>query len=197
MKKILTITIILIAITTATAQSKKIDIEFGMRGGLNFSTIISGEDNYENTNYLTSFYGGLVAEAAITKRFSAQTEIFYSGQGFTVDLPAFERDAEFQLDYIQIPLLAKFYITKGFSVAAGPQFGFKVNEEINAKPFADAPSFNTNSIKDFDLQGTLGAEYKFESGVFFQARYSYGFSQVIENVNVHNSVLSTGVGFMF
>jgi len=52
-------------------------------------------------------------------------------------------------------------------------------------------------LDDIDFQLTGGAEYKFENGFFLQARYSYGLSEVVEDTDIHNSVFSAGLGFMF
>ena len=135
----------------------------------------------------------MVAEAPLSERFSVQPEVFYSGQGFDLD----DIDAEFQVDYIQVPLLAKVYLAEGFNLHAGPQVGFKVNEELDFQPTEDAGDFDTDQINDIDFQLTGGAEYKFENGFFLQARYSYGLSEVVEDTDIHNSVFSAGLGFMF
>ena len=68
---------------------------------------------------------------------------------------------------------------------------------LDFNPGEDSGDFDSDSINSFDFQGTAGVEYKFPSGFFIQGRYSYGFSEMIEDVDVHNSVWSAGLGFMF
>ncbi|TPN84466.1 porin family protein [Aquimarina algicola] len=173
---------------------------FGVRGGLNFSTITG--DDFEDPKSRTSFYAGLVAETFISEKFALQGEVFYSGQGFDIEETSIAGvtvtpDAEFQIDYIQVPLLAKIYIVEGLNIHAGPQFGFKINEEFDTDPTADGGDFDTDRIKDFDFQLAAGAEFKLLSNFFIQARYTYGLSEVIEDTDAHNSTFSAGIGFMF
>lgn len=170
-------------------------IQFGARGGVNFATITG--DDFESPESRTSFYAGLVAEGFVTDRFSLQSEVFYSGQGFNIEETLITSKAEYQIGYIQVPILAKIYLIEGLNIHAGPQFGFKVNEEIDFEPNNDGGDFETDQIKDFDFQLAAGAEYKFSNGLFIQARYTYGLTEVIEDTEVHNSVLSAGLGFMF
>merc|ERR1712146_452749 len=127
-------------------------------------------DDFDSPDSRTSFYLGLLAEAPLSDHVSLQPEVFYSAQGFDITDEPDTPDAQFQVDYIQVPVLLKFYIADGLNIHGGPQF---------------------------DFQGTAGVEYKFPSGFFIQGRYSYGFSEMIEDVDVHNSVWSAGLGFMF
>lgn len=188
MKKSILIIAILFIGATSFAQNSN-NVQLGVRGGANFATVAG--DDYDSPDSRTSFYLGLLAEAPLSDHVSLQPEVYYSGQGFDVD------NAQFKVDYIQVPLLLKFYIADGLNIQAGPQFGFKVNEEFDFDPNEDSGSFDTDSVNDFDFQGAAGVEYKFPSGFFIQGRYSYGFSEMVEDVDVHNSVFSAGLGFMF
>jgi len=187
------------------------DVQFGVKGGVNFSTITG--DDFNDLESRTSFNAGLVAEIPITDRFSIQPEVFYSGQGF--DIKEIDQDnvfdtdqnIEYQLDYIQVPILAKFYLVEGLSIEAGPQFGFKINEEIDSKPNSDGGdvdiSNENSSVKDFETSITGGLSYKFSSGFFVSGRYTYGLTNLfdddsaLKNVDAKNAVAQVGVGFMF
>ena len=137
----------------------------------------------------------------------------YSGQGFDIE----ERDQdnifdtdeniEYQLDYIQVPVLLKLYLVKGLSVEAGPQFGFKIHEEIDYQPNADGGdveiSEDDSYVKDVDTGVALGASYKFDSGFFINGRYTIGLTDIykddtiFQNVDAKNKVWQVGLGFMF
>lgn len=171
------------------------NVQLGVRGGANFATVAG--DDFDSPDSRTSFYLGLLAEAPLSDHVSLQPEVYYSAQGFDITDEPDTPGAQFQVDYIQVPVLLKFYIADGLNIQAGPQFGFKVNEEIDFDPTEDGGDFDTDSINGFDLQGAAGLEYKFPSGFFIQGRYSYGFSEMIEDVDLHNSVWSAGLGFMF
>ena len=208
MKKTFLIAATFFGIATASAQSDKTGFEFGVRGGANFANITT-TDYLGSPDGRTNFYAGLVSELPLHERFSLQGEVFYSGQGYkriySIYNVEFEDDVtfdyKFKADYIQVPLLAKFYIVEGLSVAAGPQFGFKVNEKIdhNTSSTSNGVALNPVNINTFDIQGTAGLEYKLKNGLFIQGRYSYGFSELIKNsyVHYHTSVFSAGLGYMF
>jgi hypothetical protein len=195
MKKV--VLFLTMALTTAmiSAQAWSDNFQLGIKGGLNFATVAG--DNFDSPDGRTSFYAGLLAEAPLTDRVSLQPEVFYSAQGFDITDEPNSPDAQFQLDYIQVPLVLKLYLLDGLNIQAGPQFGFKINEETDLDPTEDGGDIGSDAIKDFDFQVTAGAEYKFAARFFVQARYSYGLSEIIENFDVHNSVLSAGIGFMF
>lgn len=197
MKKTVLIIATFFGIAAASAQSDNSEIQFGVRGGANFSKITSN-DNFESPDSRTDFYAGLVAELPLQERFSLQGEVFYSGQGFKSSRKNAlneTTDFKYKADYIQVPLLAKFYIVEGLSVAAGPQFGFKVNEKLDHT--TTGGKVEMDNLKTFDFQGTAGLEYKFDNGLFLQGRYSHGFSDLIKDNNLHTSVFSAGLGYMF
>lgn len=195
MKKYVFLIAIMLVSINASAQTWSEQVQIGVRGGVNFSTVAG--DDLESPDGRTSFYAGLLAEIPLNERFSLQPEVFYSGQGFDITDEPNRRDAEFQIGYIQVPLLAKIYLIDGLNIHLGPQFGFKVNEEIDYAPGGNSGDINSDSVKDFDFQLTGGLEYKISRNIFIQGRYSYGLSEVVENVNLHNSVFSAGIGFMF
>lgn len=78
MKKILVLAVItVLGFANANAQ----EIKFGVKGGLNFSTV-SG-DNTENIDDVTSYNIGVVSEIPLSEKFSFQPEILYSRQGYS------------------------------------------------------------------------------------------------------------------
>ncbi len=208
-KLILSTVVVLSGLTFMSAQSDSKMVQLGIKGGINSSTI-SGDD-IGDLDSRTSFNAGLVAEIPLSERISFQPEVLYSGQGF--DIQEIDQDnvfdtdenIEYQLDYIQVPLLLKVYLVKGLSVEAGPQFGFKINEEIDYQPNDNAGDIDIedSNVKDFDTSVALGAAYKFNNGFFISGRYNFGVTDifedgtVFENVDAKNEVWQFGVGFMF
>lgn len=198
-KSMLLIAVALFGFTSMSAQEF---VMFGAKGGVNFATIAG--DDYNSPDSRTSFNLGLVAEIPVVERFSIQPEVYYSGQGFTIseiDQDNFfdvDDNVEYQLDYINVPVLAKIYLFEGLSIQAGPSFNFKVNEEIDYQPTADGGDTDVDfGIKDFEFGGAAGLEYKFTNGFFVQGRYNYGFTELMEDRDAHSSVYQAGIGFMF
>lgn len=212
MKKLIVFTgAFLFVLATVSAQSDSKAVQLGAKGGVNFSKL-SGND-FEDVDSRTSFNVGLVVEIPITERISFQPEVFYSGQGFDIverdqdNIFDTDQNFEYQLDYIQVPLLLKAYLVKGLSIEAGPQFGFKIHEEFDFEPNSDGGdieiSEDNSYVKDFDTSLALGTSYKFDGGFFVSARYTMGLTSIFkedtffENADGKNEVWQFGVGFMF
>lgn len=178
MKKLILAVVAILGISTASqAQS----VDFGIKGGLNFSTFTGGisEINYKAR---TSFHLGAVAEINLLENFSIQPELLYSSQGAEVD-----GIDDFNLDYVALPILAKFYLTTDkLSLEVGPQFSFLINDPQKAY---DNESF------DFGVAGGLG--YKLTKNIFVQARYTVGLSEVSRYAEVKNSTFQLSAGILF
>ena len=183
MKKILTLAVLtVLGFTNVNAQK----INFGIKGGLNFANI-SG-DNTKNFDAVTSFNFGVLSEIPISDKFSFQPELLYSGQGYSFN------DNTVALGYLNVPLMGKYYVTKGFSVEAGPQIGYLLsakNESINVK----------DSFKSVDFGVNFGLGYKLDNGLNFGARYNMGVSNInkVDNSSNKNTngVLQLSVGYFF
>lgn len=197
-KTILIIALVIFGVSNASAQEYW---NFGIKGGANFATV-SG-DNMENPDMRTGFNLGVLAEIPVADRFSIQPEVLYSAKGF--DAARIDQDnifdndqnVEYQLDYIDVPVLAKVYLVDGLNLQAGPSFNFKVNEEYDYAPAEDGGDLNIDEAQGFEFGGAAGLEYKFNNGFFIQGRYNYGFTEIYEDSDVHNSVIQAGIGLLF
>ena len=183
MKKILLLAVVtVLGFTNVNAQ----EIKFGVKGGLNFATI-SG-DNTKGIDLVTSFNFGVVSEIPLSDKFSFQPEIMYSGQGYGFN------DNTIALSYLNVPLMGKYYVTKGLSLEAGPQIGFLLaakNEKTDVKD-----SFNT-----VDFGVNFGVGYKLENGLNFGVRYNLGLTDInnVDNSSFKNKngVFQVSVGYFF
>ena len=197
-KSILIIAMVLFGATTVSAQEYW---NFGVKGGVNFSTVTG--DYFDSPDSRTGFNIGVLAEIPLANRFSIQPEVLYSAQGFTeasIDQENFadvDDNVEYQLDYVQVPVLAKIYLVDGLSLQAGPSFNFLVNEELDYQPLEDGGDINLENAQDFEFGGAAGLEYKFNNGFFVQGRYTYGFTDVIEDTDINNSTFQAGIGYTF
>ncbi len=124
-------------------------------------------------------------------------EALYSGQGFKTNLDLGSGKVEYQLDYINVPVLAKFYIVEGLSIEAGPQFSFKVNEEVDADPNGDGGDFDRDSAETFDFGVAGGLTFQTSMGLFATARYTQGITDVVKDQDIKNSVFQIGIGYKF
>ncbi len=196
-KSILFIAAMIMSTTFVAAQES---VYFGAKGGLNFSTF-SGDgfsDFEEDSKARTAYHLGLLAEIPVSARFSIQPEVLYSAQGYDITELENAEDIEFQLDYVTVPVLAKFYVVNGFSLEAGPQFGFLVKNEIDSGD--GSITLDDDNYKNFDLSIGLGASFKFNK-FFIYGRYNAGMTDIYETngveIDAKNSVIQAGVGLLF
>jgi len=205
-KKITAGTMMLVAVAASAQEAdntRSMSPSFGVKGGVNFATV--NGDGFDSPDSRTSFHVGALAEFPLADMFSVQVEALYSGQGFesTTTLPIIgSRTVEYQLDYINVPVLAKVYLFKGFSLEAGPQFSFLVNEEIDSAPNDNEGDTNTDAAKDFEFGFAGGLTFQTEMGLFATARYNQGVTEIFkdrENAEnkASNSVFQIGIGFKF
>ncbi len=78
--------------------------------------------------------------------------------------------SEFQVDYLQPPVLAKFYLLEELRIQAGPKFSLKLNKEAYFDLFKSIRDIDFDALNDFDLQPSEAAAYKFNFGLFVEAR---------------------------
>ena len=135
----------------------------------------------------------------MVQRFFIQPELLFSAQGTKVDGPV-GNDTDIKLNYLNIPVLAKYYIVdKKFSVEAGPQLGVLLSAKADSQ-----------NIKDFtrsaDLGFNLGAGYNFTDNLSVGLRYTIGLSPLsdkdIDNSDDYydsakNSNLALSVAYKF
>lgn len=160
-------------------------VKFGPKAGLNIATV-----SEDNTKALVGFHIGGFAEIMLNDKFAIQPEVLYSAQGAKADVG----NGEWKLGYINVPVMAKYFVAEGFSVEAGPQIGFLMTaEDEDGHDFKD--SFETT-----DFGFNFGAGYALPMGLMFQARYCLGLSDIAKNNSgdaVKNGVFQLSVGYKF
>ena len=110
-----------------------------------------------------------------------------------------------RLAYIDVPVLAKVYITPGFYLYAGPQASFLVS----GKARVDASVLGFSGYKqDFDVSNQLrkvdfaavgGLGYQFDNGLGLSAGYDYGFTSLDSGnrFQAYNRVAKVGLSYAF
>lgn len=163
MKKIILSAIAVMTFALTNAQQTK----FGVKAGLNLTTFAGG--NYYDAKSLVGFQVGGFAEIKIIERLSIQPEVLFSTQGAKLD--GGSGDLDRKLNYINVPVLAKFYITKQFTAEAGPQIGFLVSAKSNGNDVKDA-------YKSVDTGFNFGLGYNFTENVSVGLRYTVGLANI-------------------
>jgi len=194
MKKTFILLFALCSVLAVNAQKDKREegIKLGIKGGLNVANLMG---DIKDVSIRTSINVGMLAEIIVTDKFSIQPELLYSGQGATStsDDP---RQGRYKLDYVLLPVLAKFPIASGLSVEAGPQLGFLVS----SKNKTNDSNEKIENLKTMDFGLDAGLEYELKSGVIFQGRYNLGITNINDadnNTTISNGVISFSVGYLF
>lgn len=204
MKKLLMV--IAIVAMTGLHQMFSQDIQFGAKAGANFSTF-TGDNEHADTR--TAFHFGVMAEIEISEKFSVQPELLYSAQGAEysdVGFSEFTYDGTFKNDYLNLPIMGKYYVAEGFSLEAGPQVGFLLSakEEWEETNTGDSGEDDLkDSFKGIDFGLNFGLGYKMENGINFAARYCLGLSDLNDDDDYFgddtykNGVIQVSVGYFF
>ncbi|MBQ4804690.1 PorT family protein [Aquimarina sp. MMG015] len=186
MKKVILIIVITVfTISNVNAQ----DFNLGVKGGLNFATLTGA--NHSEIGWTTDFNLGIMAEIKISDKFSLQPELMYSGQGYGSSV---DSEGIIALNYLNVPLMSKYYVTKGLSLEAGPQIGFLLSTKGGTQDYKD-------QFKTMDFGVNFGVGYKLDNGLYFSARYNLGLSNInnidgISDKN-RNGVFQLSIGYFF
>lgn len=182
MKKLIVVALTLFIGTTAFSQS----LDLGVKAGANFASIsdVTGLKNK------TGFQAGIFAGIGFTEKVGIQADLLYSQQGGEF------KGGDFDLTYVNLPIVLKYYLIQGLNLQAGPQFGFIVDDKITRVLGNVSEKIKT---KDFDLSGVVGAGYDFPFGVRLDARYNFGLTDVTseEGFKGKNNVFSLALGYSF
>ncbi|QIY89790.1 porin family protein [Chryseobacterium gallinarum] len=217
MKKLLLIAAVAVMGITANAQ----EFRFGPKAGYSYSTLkVKGDGQSETSDPLHTFYIGGIAEYKLSDKFALQGELLYSPLGGKVKIKEadpedpttfFNFKAKQTFHTLLIPVSAKYFITEGLSVSAGVNVGLilsaksKLSADLGMGPLFELEVDKEIDIKDqlntLNLAPFLGAEYALENGLFFDARYNLGVSNLAKNAQgdekLTNSFIQVGVGFKF
>ncbi|PKG43034.1 porin family protein [Psychroflexus sp. MES1-P1E] len=221
MKKLLIISILLVSLNVQLQAQDQ--ISFGVKAGVNFAYATGdASDSGSQLGYdegRTAFHAGLVSELELTEKFSIQPELLYSqvGAAYLFDNRSFDGirvESDLNLDYLSLPILAKYYVFKGLSLELGPQFSYILNSEIENQILSSGfISTETIIVSDFNIKDdinrfefglALGTSYELlNTGLFIQARYVIGLTEVFDNQNfttstdLKNAVIQFSVGYKF
>ena len=180
MKKVFVLIAAAIVSMSAMAQ-----VQFGAKVGVD-ATNFWGKDTPHGMQL--NYQAGLMMEYKFNPHFAIAPEVVFAAQGGkitrTVDLV--ETDCTFHTNYINVPMMLKYYVSPAFSIDFGPQVGFNVYSKMTAKgKAANVEAEWTEDLKDFtktvDFGLGLGGTYNLTENAFVQARYTMGLTNVFDD----------------
>lgn len=171
MKKLLTL-LLLFLISSVSAQG----LDFGLKLGFNFANV-SGIDDFQQRTGLSA---GLFAGARLGDKLGFQIDALYSQQGAEVGNTYSDIVQDFNLDYISIPVVVKYYLSDNLNIHAGPQMGILLNDETSVLN----QTFDAIEADTLDWLGTVGIGLDLPLGLRAEARYSFGLTRVNGSVTI-------------
>jgi len=216
MKKILLVSALAL-VAGLNAQTK-----FGVKAGYALSKLNSNEDpEFEGVSgslkSKSGFYVGALVEHKFNDKFAVQGEVEYANLGGKVEVgfPSNVKVTEkLNFNRILIPISARYYATPELGIYAGPYVSFKTNTTAKIEvsgAMADPRAiregeefleraFNDN-MKSTDFGLFFGADYNVYKGLFVDARYSFGLTNMLKNpVNdekLKMNFFQIGLGYKF
>lgn len=214
MKKLFLFAATLLMVISASAQAfgddeggngfgrdkRKNVVSLGVKAGGNYSFMSKYDEVDLEQKGGIGFEGGLVVAA----RFGKRTQGSDAGTGmFAIQIePAFvqhtigTKNEDIKLSYLEIPVLAKFYLTPTFNIEVGPNFC----ASLSSKPdylYAENAQIATGDLKGHDVKLCVGASFETKTGLFASLRYNLGTGDLAKNFACKVSAINLTVGYKF
>jgi len=171
MKKIIFLSLIVLFTTKSLSQG----VDLGIKVGANFATLTE----LPNVDTRTGLNFGAFFTIKFNDKIAIQGDVLYSQQGAEFDLDKVD------LDYVNVPIVFKYYLVKRLNLHVGPQFGFLVSD-FDTSEFED-------SYKSTDVSGVVGLGLDLPLGFRVDGRYNFGLTEFLPDVK--NNVFSLSVGW--
>lgn len=155
MKKIMLFAAIAVFTFSANAQDdEKVSASiFGAKAGFNSTSLRVSFDGSSASESVSGFYLGVFGEFEVSEKFDIQPELQYV---------SVSEDGE-NSGFLLVPVLAKYNANDEFSILAGPQFDYLLDDE-------------DGGLNRLGLGLAAGLAYNINQNFVIDARYSLGLS---------------------
>ena len=176
-----------LGVSSVKAQSSSPDLEFGIKAGVNFSTLKTGLNAITDKSGKIGFNAGVFARAGKTLYFQPELNYVTFSDKYRFNSTSYE--AKFR--QLNLPLMVGYKIINteelNFRLSAGPDLYYNLKKPIAPGGF---------KYKDFTAGGVINAGVDIGS-LTFDARYSLGLSKFNKELGQKANIFSLGVGFKF
>jgi len=170
---------------STTVFSQELDL--GIKLGSNFASISHAK---EGSSTRTGIQAGFFAGIKFNDKVGISLDVLYSQQGADFNAGAFD------LTYVNLPFVVKYYLVGGLHIQAGPQFGVLIDESLS-----ETLTNEYKEIVESEISGIIGIGYDLPFGLRIDGRYNFGLTDiskpVANNEGIKNSVFTIAVGFAF
>ena len=197
MKKILVVAALMLSSVSTFAQHAVGSFNLQPKVGVSIANLTELKD----TDPRVGVVAGVEGEYQASDIISVSAGVLYSMQGskYEYELRNQKYKSTNKLDYINVPIMANVYVTKGLAVKLGVQPGFNVSssnkQEVNTFAGSGSSTFDVKA-KSVDFSFPVGLSYEYNN---FQldARYNWGLTKAFENGKAKNSVFQITLGYKF
>jgi hypothetical protein len=175
------------------ANSPAGHVNIGIKGGMNLYNVHN--DNSTKYDPRAGYHFGLLGHIHFNSHFAFQPEIVYSTQGAKYSVA--NVITNYNLDYINVPVLFQYMFDNGFRLQAGPQVGLLISAKSETN---NNTTDNKNDLKPIDFGVSIGASYIFPpTGFGIDIRYNLGLININKNstVNSTNRGIQLGMFYIF
>ena len=208
LKKLLFILCFIAGVQLAQAQKSG----FGLKAGINHSYLV-----YNGSRDITNSLNNISFGVFYAKRLSHSTLLQYEinllnvgGKFSTNEFAGIVKNsnqvtAEQRLSYLNIPILAKMYVSKRLHFIAGPYFNTILAAEITYDSDIEFPEItntaidNKDDIRPYEMGAILGVGLDTRMGLLFDLRYHHGLTDISDTKGLtqYNRGFQFSVGWMF
>lgn len=156
----------LIAILAAAFFNVFGQVEIGIKGGLNVSTIKTKDIPLNATidfNHTIGFHLGLSAQFDLSEKFHLNADLLFSSRGFEIE------NSKTTLNYVEIPVLLSYNLLDKLEFELGPNLGIKISEK------SDMPGISYESL---DIGLSTGLKFGLTDELFMSGRYYHGLTSI-------------------
>ena len=206
MKKLFFTAAVVMCSLTAFAQTKEGTFNILPKAGINISNL----SNKDNAKVKVGFTAGAEAEYQLTKQLSLSAGALFSMQGAksttvfrevdntTKEIREVDIKNTMEFDYINVPILANYYIIEGLAVKLGIQPGFNIVAKRKRTDGVDKVSENLKNlgvdVRKVDFSIPIGISYELNDFVV-DARFNLGLTEVADLVKSKNRVFQITFGY--
>ena len=197
MKKLMMIAAMMVATLSANAQSVEVgQVYLKPMVGATMAKVTGGDMKMK-----VGLVGGAEVGVKVAEPFDVTAGVLCMMQGGKGKDTEYTKDAKTTLTYLNVPIMANFYVLPGLALKAGVQPGFLLSckskwSDNESGKWVDYEETSKDGLNKFDLSIPMGISYEF-SNFIIDARYNLGLTKVGKNTDISskNSVIMLTLGY--
>lgn len=210
--------LILMTLVTVINVQAQAQAKFGLRLGGSFAGWSSEIEDLPMAELdgMTAAHFGPYVKIPLSDKLAIEPALLASVKGTSLylfetemdmgNLITYEENSDVYLLYLDIPVLIRFYLIKGFNIFAGPQLSLHLTNTVDVEyeECFNGMCFSDDEEDEVEVTGTdfaavAGLGYEFPFGLNINVGYDFGISD-IDDTNTFettNEVLKLSLGWTF